>query len=249
MYSNPNMFKDWIVNQLNFNEYSALNKMYLFAQNPNATYVASYTKWKALGYPVVKKGAMKVLCPIFNKGFIDYNDKWKPLSKATEEETEDIKSGKLKTKAFIRDYRLANVFDISCTEATEKDLVKKISKKTVNLGNNLSTEEIINKLVEYTNINNESKDLNERLYNIVREYIQNLINDEMDIEDQTKQKVLTEACTFGILSQMQVDTSLLTFEVLNHLNYEDDYKQLMQMNNMICNGIQYAVEDLSSAFI
>ncbi len=246
IYINPDMFKDWLKKQLNFTNYSTNNRYLIYFQKPDAKYVASYNKWKELGFPVIKSGGIKILCPVLLEVFRDDSGKCKLVKEATESEKELIKNGKISTAKILHDYIEKTVFDIDCTNATEKDLVdlkiirdKKISK--------LNIEEISSKLSENLNIKCKSNNPYENIYDIVKTYVKNMANESNMFDDDTT-NIITEAVTYSVLSQMHIDTTLFEFKALNNLNYEKDAETLSKVSNEICNATDYMVNMLMKIF-
>lgn len=246
MYKSPDVFKNWLSIHLNLNHYSPLNRTFIFIQNPDAKYVSSYKSWEKLGFPVIRKGKINVLKPIFLKGYINENGKWRSLQSATEDEKEKIKEGKLITKDRLRDYHHVPVFDISCTNATEKDLVKLIQSKN-QTKYPMSPSEVRDKLARFLNYESEITEENiyEDIYSIVHNYIFDIVKEDLDKEEQ---KIVADSVTFTVLNQMQLDTSLFEFNILNNIHYESDFDNLMKLNKKICYGTEYIIDRLSAAF-
>lgn len=85
-----------------FHNYSFGNSMLIYAQRPNATYVAGYTAWLRMGR-FVKKGekAIKIFAPVKYK-----------IQKEEDEEND----------YYITGFKLASVFDISQTDGDDDKL-------------------------------------------------------------------------------------------------------------------------------
>ena len=247
MFKNPDMFMDWLTSQLNFHQYSAHNRALIYFQNPEARYVASYLKWKELGFQVVKSGGIKVLCPVFLTVFTDKNDKTKSIKNATEDEKEAIKNGVLHTKKILRDYTEKTVFDIACTNATEEDLVALQQKKNEYLYS-FSAKEISKKLCEYLERPQNDPNPYKNIYNIVKDEVSKLAEEE-GMFDENQKRIIEEGVTFVVLNQMQIDTTLFTFETLKNIDYENDIDTLMSISKEICNASDYMVNELSKAFL
>ncbi len=118
-----------------FYNYSFKNTMLIYSQNPGASFVGSYAKFKSIGQDIaiengefdeagkipyfgVKAGekGMKIFVPVqttlicINK----QNDEWVQLSKATVAQKQAAENGTLETKNMLS-FRLGTVFDISQT--------------------------------------------------------------------------------------------------------------------------------------
>lgn len=247
MYKNPEMFTEWLKVQLNFKEYSATNRAYIYFQNPKARFVATYKKWKELGFPVKRSGDIKILCPVFVKGFEDENGKFKSLKHATDDEKKKVEAGIYKKKQILYDYRLISVFDISNTDATEEDLIHLLAESKKNQYP-YKPEEILSGLCEYLEV--ESKDENpiDGIYHVVHSHIEEMVNQE-EIFDEDTGNIVTEAVTYTVLSQLNIDTTLFEFKMLNNLNYESDMETLNKLNYLICTATDNVINELSCALV
>ena len=128
IFENPKKFKKWITTSLKFKNYSVFNRMLISIQAPDAEYVATYKQWQSLGFKVISKGGIHLARPNYVKGF--YRDKeFVSLKNATEQEKNDISAGLLKTHQIMKGFSYFTVFDISKTNATERDLTKIISNR------------------------------------------------------------------------------------------------------------------------
>ena len=96
---NSQELKDFIeFRRKNFYNYSIRNNILIYKQDKTATMVASFKRWKELGYNI-KKGAkaIQILVPLISKKVVDG-----------------------KEEQHVYGYRYANVFDIKNTLATDK---------------------------------------------------------------------------------------------------------------------------------
>lgn len=107
-----------------FWNYSLNNTILIRAQNPGATFVASFRDWQEKGYHV-KKGqhGLKILYPIRTELIQLGEHQFKRVSDATPEEKAKIASGELKTITSTR-FGVGNVFDISQTDCPPEDYPK-----------------------------------------------------------------------------------------------------------------------------
>lgn len=113
---NPEQLVEYFQFASKFYKYSPNNVSLILAQNEGATFVKSYKEWKDMGSPV-KRGAtgIKILVPVKVTYLKIGEDQLVQLSKATNEQRELYKKGKL--ESFQKDYyKIGNVFDISQTE-------------------------------------------------------------------------------------------------------------------------------------
>lgn len=96
---NSQELKDFIeFRRRNFYNYSIRNNILIYKQDKTATIVASFKRWKELGYNI-KKGAkaIQILVPLISKKIVDG-----------------------KEEQHVYGYRYANVFDIKSTIPTDK---------------------------------------------------------------------------------------------------------------------------------
>lgn len=126
---NPELLAEAIRFQSKFYQYSPRNGMLIQAQNPHAAYVASYQKWKELGYQVQKgQHGMRILVPVTVSLLPDGTNPdgtqaYKRLKDATKEEQALVKSGAV-TPIQRHTYAQGNVFDISQTDCPTQDYPK-----------------------------------------------------------------------------------------------------------------------------
>ena len=101
------------------------NQALIQKQNPDATFVGGYEKFKELGYNV-KQGekGLKIFIPVAVTYFLNPNtNQWNPIKQATKEEKEHIKSNNFETKQVMH-FKLGTVFDISQTTCPSEDYPK-----------------------------------------------------------------------------------------------------------------------------
>lgn len=124
---NPDLLTDYLAFKAQFYQYSPTNTMLIYQQNPNATFVASFTKWKQLGYNI-KRGQhhIKISRPIEISKFprvVNGKTVWTDIKYASPEEKAKIADGLLevqKTTKFIPH----QVFDISQTDCPVEEYPK-----------------------------------------------------------------------------------------------------------------------------
>lgn len=254
VYRDENKLKNWLRFQLNLTEYSPLNRMFLYSQNPDAAYVASYTKWKKLGHPVTQKGCLYVLSPQIIKGFYTEDHRWKPIRQASDAEKEQINNGFLKKNDFIRDYRFVPVFDISKTDAKIEDLVMEMTEKR-NKERNVG--EIYNCLSAYLEKNSNGSTFEAKIYDLVSDYVSKEVyrNESFDIASdtlngETLRELAKETISYCILNRFNIDNSLFKFNSLSKIQWnQDEIEDLMKMNKYICSTSEMMINQLSEAFI
>ncbi len=112
-----------------FHRYSIRNVILIHTQNPGASFVASFSKYKELGYSV-KKGehGIRILAPTLS---IYYQkpgqEKWLRLSAAPKKLREQIKEQHWPTRQVLTGFRPTTVFDVSQTTIPPEDLPKLFS--------------------------------------------------------------------------------------------------------------------------
>lgn len=125
--SDPNLLSDYFAFKAQFYQYSPTNTMLIYLQNPHATFVASFTKWKQLGYSI-KSGQhhIKISRPIeISKFPKETNGKtvWTDTKYATPEEKAKIAKGELEIKKETK-FIPHRVFDISQTTCPVEEYPK-----------------------------------------------------------------------------------------------------------------------------
>ncbi|MFC0290605.1 ArdC-like ssDNA-binding domain-containing protein [Bombilactobacillus bombi] len=111
--ADPQQYLELINFMDNFHNYSAHNRLLIYQQRPGAEAVASFKKFKDLGYSVLKgEKGIKILVPAKTTLFKrEEADQLVPLSHATPAEKQQIKDGSIATKT-VTHFRLGTVFDV-----------------------------------------------------------------------------------------------------------------------------------------
>lgn len=125
--SDPDLLADYFAFKAQFYQYSPTNTMLIHLQNPYATFVASFTKWKQMGYSI-KKGQhhIKISRPIETTKFpktVNGKTTWTDVKYATPEEKAKIANGELEIKKVTK-FIPHQVFDISQTNCPVEDYPK-----------------------------------------------------------------------------------------------------------------------------
>lgn len=125
--ADPDLITDYLAFKAQFYQYSPTNAMLIHLQNPYATFVASFTKWKELGYSI-KKGQhhIKISRPIEVSKFprsVDGKTQWMNVKYASPEEKAKIANGELEIKKTTK-FIPHQVFDISQTDCPVEDYPK-----------------------------------------------------------------------------------------------------------------------------
>ncbi len=124
----PEQIAELLAFKSKFHTYSINNSVLIQRANPGATYVASFDRWKELGYSV-KRGqrGIKILVPRTSTLFRTVDETGRPITKrlrdATPEEKERIRSGEIKTYQRTH-FSTGSVFDISQTTCPPEDYPK-----------------------------------------------------------------------------------------------------------------------------
>lgn len=123
-YRTPEQMKEYLSFMAKFYKYSTQNISLIEGQFQGATAVGSFNFWKEKGF-FVQKGekGIKILVPTRTvPKFKDEDGKWKSINKASEEEKKKVEEGKTEVAPGRLYFNVGNVFDISQTNATAKDL-------------------------------------------------------------------------------------------------------------------------------
>lgn len=125
--TDPALLSEYFAFKAQFYQYSPTNTMLIYLQNPYATFVASFTKWKELGYSV-KSGQhhIKISRPIEISKFpkeINGKTVWTDTKYASPEEKAQIAKGKLEIRKDTK-FIPHRVFDISQTTCPVEDYPK-----------------------------------------------------------------------------------------------------------------------------
>lgn len=215
IYKSKSDFMNWLMFQLNFHQLSPLNRNMIYLHNPKATYVASYHKWKELGFlPSGKGTGLPIFCPVIHRYFIDDNGKSVPLKKATSQQRDLIQKKVLKELHYTT-WRIGYVFDISSTKATEKDLMGMLEKD-----DDKYVEDALDRLENWYCMKRDyQKSETENVYEIIKEKIVVPMVGQWDIPE--------ELFAFFIDVQMFLAMSKLHFETETM-----EYKTLQQMDSI-----------------
>lgn len=125
--ADPKLAAELFAFKTQFYQYSLNNTLLIHLQNPHATFVASFTKWKSMGYSI-KKGAkhMKISRPIEIAKFpreVNGKTKMIDVKNANTEEKAKIASGEIKVEK-VKKFVPHRVFDISQTTCPPEDYPK-----------------------------------------------------------------------------------------------------------------------------
>lgn len=125
----PDQIAELLAFKANFHNYSSNNSVLIRKANPAATFVASFDRWKELGY-AVKRGqrGIKILIPRTSTLFRTLSgESGEPVTKrlrdATPEEKAKIRAGEIRTYQRTS-FSTGTVFDISQTTCPSEDYPK-----------------------------------------------------------------------------------------------------------------------------
>ncbi|MGE6202976.1 ImmA/IrrE family metallo-endopeptidase [Guptibacillus hwajinpoensis] len=123
-FHSPEQLKEYLDFMGKFYRYSPRNTALIESQFQGAEAVGSYAFWKEKGFPVNKgEKSIKILVPNrLGEQFQNNEGEWMPLKKATKQEKQQVKDGQLDKRDGRLVFSTGNVFDISQTSATQKDL-------------------------------------------------------------------------------------------------------------------------------
>lgn len=143
----PETIAELLAFKARFYQYSPKNTMLIYSENPRATFVGSFNKFKELGYSV-KKGehGMKVFVPAEVTLFRENpKEEWVAISKATKKQKEAIKNNQYEVKKILT-FKVGTVFDIAQTTCPVEDLPKYFSFGV----ESIQHKEICDKLAEFS---------------------------------------------------------------------------------------------------
>lgn len=123
-FRSPEDMKEYLSFMANFHQYSISNISLIQTQFQGAAAVGSFSFWKEKGFSVQKgEKGIQILVP--NRTvpkFKDQEGKWKSVNKASEEEKKKVEKGQIEVQPGRLYFSVGNVFDISQTNASAKDL-------------------------------------------------------------------------------------------------------------------------------
>lgn len=122
---NPEDLAELLAFRSRFRTYSFRNTALILRQNPGASFVASYEKFKEMGYQVRRgQKGMMVFVPVEVSFFQDpQTGKWVQLKQASPEQKLKIKRREIPLQVKTI-FKIGHVFDISQTDCPQKDYPK-----------------------------------------------------------------------------------------------------------------------------
>lgn len=125
--ADPKLAAELFAFKTQFYQYSLNNTLLIHLQNPHATFVASFTKWKSMGYSIKKDAKhMKISRPIEIAKFpreVNGKTKMIDVKNASAEEKAKIANGEIKVEKVTK-FVPHQVFDISQTTCPPEDYPK-----------------------------------------------------------------------------------------------------------------------------
>lgn len=125
----PARLAEYLAFSSRFYTYSARNRAMLYMQNRGATFVASRTNWRKMGYAVLPQQLQRglaILCPV-KRDFFERAGEWLPVSAANAQERFRLAEGTMETKTKIT-FHAEPVYDISQTNCPVEDYPKVYDK-------------------------------------------------------------------------------------------------------------------------
>ena len=267
-------YKNYLKTMSRFTSYSLNNTLLIAMQKPDATLVASYGTWKHFNRQVLKGSkAIKIIapCPYKRKietevtdtdGKIILGKDGKPLT----EESEKVLMG----------FKVANVFDVSCTSGEDLPTLTHKLDGTVDNFN-----DFMNALKEFSPVPIELKKINSSAnayYQLIDKYIvvdnrlsemmkikssiheicHSIIHDQdtgsdKDADKQTKE-VQAESVAFTVCQYYGIDSSDYSFGYVAGWSSGKDLKELKasletirQTSQTIINGIDQKLDAIRQA--
>lgn len=142
-----------------FYKYSLRNTMLIKDQNPGATFVQAFDKWKKAGYSV-KKGekGLKVFVPVKVVSVKDENGNFVKLSEASKELKQMYKNNQVESKQNVY-YTVGNVFDISQTNCPVEKYPEFYSMGYKDVKQDILCKALESYIKDKMNVDVETKDL------------------------------------------------------------------------------------------
>lgn len=205
----------------NFHSYSVNNSILIFSQNPEASIVAGFNKWKKLKRNV-KKGekSIKILAPLIKK----------------------IKNDEDEEESVINGFRIVSVFDVSQTEG--EDLPTLCDELTEEVK---EYETLFNKIKSITSLPIEFKPLenckgyyspdenkiaikegmseSQTIKTLVHELAHSILHKDTK-KSRATAEVEAESVAYVVCNQLGIDTSDYSFEYLATWSSGQDVKEL-----------------------
>lgn len=234
----------------NFHNYSFANKVLIYSQFDNATYVAGFKTWEKLGR-TIKKGSkgIQIFFPL------PLRKKIKEKDKITNEEKE--------TEIEFLSFRPTYVFDISQTEG------KELPELTKCLNTN-NQEELLKKLTDFSPFPINYSDLSNGIkgyFNTKQNFI--VINQELSTDDKVAvllhelthgvyddfnyanerdlSEIFVESVAFIVADYFNLDTSVCSFRYINCWA-NNDIKKVIDLGTKIQSTADSFIKKLEFAF-
>lgn len=123
--SDPRQITEYLAFKSRFRNYSSRNSLLIYKQNPVASFVGSFARFKELGY-AVRKGEHGMMISVYAPTTYfrtKENSPWRTLGSATPEEKQMVRAGML--ESWERpSFKVGTVFDISQTTCPREDYPK-----------------------------------------------------------------------------------------------------------------------------
>lgn len=206
---NSEEFKKYLTVMSKFHNYSLNNTLLIYLQNPNATAVAGFNKWKKDFHRTVKKGekSIRILAPILKN---------KELLELDENDNEESKN----ENKIIVGYRPVPVFDISQTVGEELPQAPKPKCLNGNYSLYEQNKTILQKLTGYEVVEAPREDGANGSCN----YETKIISIQKDLSELQKMKTLLHECGHALLHGTLFHKTKLEgyeFEVMTNSNIRE----------------------------
>lgn len=242
LYSDPDMFRKWILIQYSLHKYSPMNRAYIFKQNPQTTHVATFNAWKKLGFSINKGAkALKVFVPITLELFKDENGHWQRVSSATKDQKQLIQKRYYEMYSKLLGYKYASVFDVADTTANNDDFIEKYDIPDF--------ETIVKKVAKHTSSPvPDNGTLYEKMESLVRMEVKReeqfdrkkikSISKETNTTPDTILETLYDIETVFLLTKVGYDHPSIRKNLIERLNWskesDKDRNALKDLNNLAC---------------
>lgn len=245
-------FKNYLDLMSKFYNYSSNNVCLILMQCPNASMVASASKWKSLGR-YIKKGskAIRILIPNFYKKKIE-----------TEETDENDKPIIIEKDAVY--FSIGNVFDIEQTEGEELPTIcRELQDNSEELKSLIDVVTEVAKIpVAYWNLKDGSKGFYSKQKNqiviksnmptlqtcktLVHEVAHSRLHCEETGKTRQVKEIEAESIAFVVCSYFGLDTSEYSFEYVANWSRDKETKELKEILNSIQKEAKKLIQEIES---
>ncbi|HDH91582.1 MAG TPA: DUF1738 domain-containing protein [Candidatus Aenigmarchaeota archaeon] len=231
---NSKEFKDFLKFASTLHSYSFHNRLLIYMQKPDATYVAGIKTWNKLGRKV-KKGekGIVIFAPAFTKIVKTVRVKEKPKEKEeTEEimEADDVQEEVVEVEKVLTFFKPVHVFDVSqtygkplpempCQELRGNTKLYHIAKESIKKeGFKVEERKLMGNTDGYTDgkviVINSKREEKHKLLTLLHEYAHAKVHFTSDAKDRRTKEVEAETAAFVMCQKFGIDSSKHSFSYI-----------------------------------